>query len=97
MGTNTDTNTINTFDTCLVTATNGFVWVCKTARQDEHFMHLVNARIVRAWGTTEGLAQLYEGPRSETVLDRKTPIVSVAWHAVISIMPVNSMAWESSL
>ena len=93
---NTD-NAINTFDTCFVTATNGFVWVCKKAHQDAHFLHLTEARIVRTWGTTEGLAQLYANPLKETILDRKTPIVSVAWHAVISIMPVSSQGWEKHL
>lgn len=81
----------------LIVGTAGHVWVAASTKQDDNWLHLTRARIVRVWGTDAGLNQLVDGPRTETVLDRSAPIVSVAWHAVIAVIPVDNSAWERHL
>ncbi len=86
------------FNTIIVIATNGFVWVAKEAYQEgTTWLHLNNARIIRVWGTDQGLAQLVNGPRKETVLDDMAGVVSINWAAVIAVIPSSDSAWEKSL
>jgi hypothetical protein len=88
-------NTENkTLGACLVVATNGHVWAAKTVELDERFAHLNTARIVRTWGTTQGLNELVNGPTKNTVLDAIAPVVSVANIALIALIPVSDAAWE---
>ena len=87
----------NQWDTCLVVATAGHVWVARTVTRDEHFLHLGTARIVREWGTTNGLNELVTGPTKQTKLDALAPVVSVANIAVIAIIPCRDDGWAASL
>lgn len=93
------TDTIKpTFDTCIVIATSGFVWIAKCAHQvGTTWLHLNDARIIRVWGTDQGLAQLVDGPRKETVLDDMAGVVSINYAAIIAVIPANDAQWETHL
>lgn len=86
-------------EACLIVADRGHVWVAQSAESDEnnHWLHLHNARIVRDWGTSKGLNQLIDGPLAETVLDQTAPIVSVAMRAVIAVIPCRAEPWKKHL
>jgi len=81
----------------IVVGSSSHVWVAASTVQDAFWLHLHNARIIRVWGTDAGLNQLVDGPRSETILDATAPIVSVAWHAVVAVIPVDNAAWARHL
>jgi len=81
----------------IVVGASSHVWVAASTVQDASWLHLHNARIIRVWGTDAGLNQLVDGPRSETILDATAPIVSVAWHAVVAVIPVDNTAWARHL
>lgn len=86
------------FNTCIIIATNGFVWVARCAYQEgTTWLHLNDARIIRVWGTDQGLAQLVNGPRTDTVLDDMAGVVSLNWAAIIAVIPSSDAAWEKSL
>lgn len=90
----------NTTDrTSIFIADRGFVWVCKGYEEDASgkWVHLMNARCIRQWGTDGGLAQLINGPRKETALDAVAPILTLAYHAVIAIIPCDDSAWAPHL
>jgi len=44
----------------------GFVMVCRCTSPEQYgfWLPVYDARIVRAWGTSNGLAELCNGPRS---------------------------------
>ena len=75
------------YATCIVVADRGHVWVCRGVTETAIWLHLENARIIRRWGTEQGLNSLVNGPRKETILDAPAPLVSVAMRAVIAIIP----------
>ena len=86
------------YETSIVIATNGFVWIAKCAFQvGTIWLHLNDARIIRVWGTDQGLAQLIDGPRKETILDAKAGVVSINYAAVIAVIPANDSKWEKHL
>ena len=61
--------------------------------QNGEIGRLDNARVVRRWGTSEGLGELAKkGPLSNTVLDACPP-VSFHVREVIFLMEVNNDAW----
>ena len=91
-----DTNTaLKTWDTTLVVATAGHVWVAKSITFDGDFYHLHNARTVRRWGTTEGLNELVRGPTKETVLDAPAPLLSIVPIAMICLIPCDGDKWPN--
>lgn len=54
----------------IVCADRGHQFVGQISMKDEHAITLVNASIIRRWGTTRGLGQLaLEGRQPETVTD----------------------------
>lgn len=57
---------------------------------------LCRGRTVRRWGTTDGLAQLCNGPQPDTVLD---PICtrSIPWRSVIEMQHAEVKPWKTSL
>lgn len=93
----TNPEPICTWGVVICVATNGHVWVAKSATMDEHFVHLQTARVIRRWGTTQGLNQLVGGPTTETQLDAIAPIVSVAQIALIMMIPCTESGWEQDL
>ena len=61
-----------------------------------HWM-LENARIIRRWGTTEGLEQIaQDGPTSETVLDRMCSC-TFPFGAVVEIINTTEEKWTPHL
>lgn len=63
------------------------------------FWHLPRSRTVRVWGTTQGLAELKNGPLSGTVLDpvceRSLPFRSVL--DIIHLTKEGAGKWRESL
>lgn len=63
------------------------------------FWHLPRSRTVRVWGTTQGLAELKDGPLPGTVLDvvceRSLPFRSVI--DIIHLTPTGERAWTDAL
>jgi hypothetical protein len=61
--------------------------------------HLPVSRTIRQWGTTEGLAELKDGPKSGTVLDavceRTLPFRSII--DIIHLTPKGLKQWNKSL
>jgi hypothetical protein len=58
---------------------------------------LEDARVIRRWGTTEGLEQIArDGPTADTVLDRPCDCV-VPFRAVIEILDTTEELWGSYL
>lgn len=84
------------WDTTLVVASAGHVWVAKSITFDGGFYHLHTARIVRRWGTERGLNQLVNGPTKETVLDDIAPLVTVVPAAMIALIPCNDDRWNGT-
>ena len=85
-------------DTCIFVATHGHVWIAKEVwREDTGEFHLVKARIIREWGTTEGLNQLVSGPTTSTKLDATAPIITINAAAAIYRIPSSDAGWEQHL
>jgi exosome complex RNA-binding protein Rrp4 len=59
----------------IIVGTNGFVWYTPKATDQGEYIHLKSARTIRQWGTTEGLAELVNGPTKETKLDSASDVV----------------------
>lgn len=78
----------------LVVADRAHVWLGRAVTRGD-WTHVGGGRIVRRWGTTEGLNQLVKGPRPETVLDAPADL-KVATRAVIAIIPVEEEAWPNA-
>ena len=77
----------------LVVADRGHVWVGEAVTEHD-FTVITGARIVRRWGTTEGLNQLATGgPRPNTKLDAPAT-VKVANRAMIAIIPCEAGQWS---
>lgn len=78
----------------------GIVKVGYLERHPELAFHwfLRHARIIRNWGTTEGLEQIAEdGPTPQTKLDRLSRGSSIPFRAVIEIIEVEENKWRSHL
>ena len=71
----------------------GFVYVGSVEEHDDYIL-LRNASNIRKWGTTRGLGELVAGPTSDTLLDR-VGTVKVPMRAVISLVDVDQVAWNS--
>jgi hypothetical protein len=82
------------FKTIIAVGINGHVWVAKQASFDGRWLNLLTARVIRIWGTTDGLNQLVNGPCRETVLDAIAPVVSVFHSALIAVIPCSDSAWQ---
>lgn len=78
----------------LVVADRGHVWLGR-AVTDGAWTRITKARVVRRWGTTEGLNQLVHGPRPDTRIDAPADL-KVASRAVIAVIPVEAAAWPNA-
>ena len=70
----------------IVVGTNGFVWYAESVTETDSHLFLSNAKIIRNWGTTKGLAELVSGPTSSTVLDTQSDVV-VNRQAFVFLIP----------
>lgn len=84
-------------ETAIIIGTQGFVWVCSSVEVDETWATLVNARCIRVWGTTKGLNELVQGPTKNTILDTAAPVISLAQHALVAVIPADQAGWAKSL
>lgn len=82
-------------NSAIVVAENAHVFVCENYEEspDERWVNMTNVRIIRTWGTTKGLNQLIDGPTKDTILDAPAPVISLAYHACLAIIPVNQSQW----
>ena len=60
---------------CIIVGTNGFVWYTPKVEDRGEYIGMSQARIIRQWGTENGLAQLINGPAKTTVLDAVAAVV----------------------
>ena len=70
----------------IVVGTNGFVWYAESVTETDSHLFLTNAKIIRNWGTTKGLAELVSGPTSSTVLDTQSDVI-VNRQAFVFLIP----------
>ncbi len=75
----------------------GFVVVGRASLSSE-IVHAwqVYGRTIRRWGTTQGLAELRNGPLPQTVLDLPSHRL-IPFRAVIEILEVEAEKWEPYL
>ena len=60
------------------------------------FWYRVCGRIIRQWGTTTGLAQLKDGPKTGTRTE-ELAIEDIPWRAIIRELHVDAVAWKQHL
>lgn len=78
----------------LVIADRGHVWVGRVTVNAD-FVEIAGARIIRRWGTTDGLNQLAAGgPTSSTKLDAPADVL-VARRALIALVPCEASKWPA--
>ena len=70
-------------DVRIVIADRGWVFVGNCQDHDDGTVTITNCRNIRKWGTTAGLGELANGPKSGTVADnygsvRTNPIATIA-------------------
>jgi len=73
----------------------GFVYVGKPEQQPGIWL-IKQARCVRQWGTTKGLAELVNGPTNKTVLDGSMT-VHVPDRAVLQMIDVDQGSWNKHI
>lgn len=80
----------------IVVVQAGFVYVgAWSMEKDNHnglWYVLRDAYNIRAWGTTEGLGQLVNGPLADTKLD-KCGTVRIPMQAVLSVIDIDDARW----
>jgi len=93
------TTTTTSYGYVIIVATNGHVWAAKAASIDmeTQLVTATNARIIRRWGTDNGLNQLITGPTKETILDAVAPRLDIAWQAILYFVPVSEGNWKKHL
>lgn len=69
----------------IVVLDRGFVYVGDITC-DDHYCRIVHARNIRAWGTTQGLGELRDGPLPGTKLDTVDEVIA-PMRAVIHFIP----------
>lgn len=77
----------------IVIAQRGWVFVGKVSTPNEHEIVIENARVIRRWGTTNGLGQIaINGPTPNTVMD---DYGTVTLHPLAIVARVNcSDKWQ---
>lgn len=79
----------------IVVADRGFVYVGRATVDERNNVLIREAKCIRVWGTTEGLAQLaLQGPQSKTILD-KAGTVRIPSHAVMHTIECDQSKWGS--
>lgn len=83
----------------IIVLDRGFVMVCRCTdpTQFGFWLSVRDARIIRVWGTTEGLAELCNGPTSLTRLDAIVANETLPTRAILRILEVCQEKWEAHL
>lgn len=92
--TNTDEQRIR-----ILVLDRGFVMVCRCANPMNFgfWLRVYDARIIRQWGTSKGLGELCQGPKTSTQLDAIVGQESIPIRAIIRVLEVEQSKWEPSL
>ena len=78
----------------IVIGMRGWVWVGMTKREGDYLV-VRDARVIRKWGTTRGLAQIANsGPTADTKIDDPAPL-RVHVLALIGTYEANAEAWTA--
>lgn len=86
--------------TVILVLERGYIQVCEIEGRAWDYgiwLSYTNARIIRRWGTTQGLAELQNGPTRETVLDAIEASGEVPVRAIIKVINVDQEAWHPHL
>lgn len=83
----------------IVILDRSWVYVCRMPNPDTFGIWLTatDARCIRRWGTSDGIEQLKDGPRTGTQLSSKVKSIRFPVRAVINIIEVEQTPWESYL
>jgi len=81
--------TANNYGPSIAVLTNGFVFYTDTLMMNKYtgMWDATHARCIRRWGTDEGLGQLVDGPRDETILDAEVPSMNINTEALLFVIP----------
>lgn len=84
-------------DIRILTLHRGWVVVGEFKHGENGFCELLNAHVIRRWGTTKGLGELaLEGPKRDTVLD-KCGDMDIPVGAIIKTQKCNPEVWAKAL
>ena len=72
----------------------GFVYVGILEEDDGDKLIIKNAHAIIRWGTTKHLAELADGPLSNTRLGDSCSVY-VKWSSVVHIIDVNQTSWKT--
>lgn len=77
----------------------GFVFVGKSESVDRMglWIPVTQARCIRRWGTTDGLAELINGPTSDTVMDPLCEVLIPIRALIHTVEGLNQEKWEKHL
>ncbi len=83
-----------TGDIKIVILQRGWIYIGRFERNGND-CKLHNASCIRTWGTTKGLAELVNGPTSNTKLDKCEGTVEFDWLTVVHTINANEEKWKS--
>ena len=80
----------------IIIADRGWVFIGdKTSNDNEEFLELKSAYVIRRWGTSEGLGELcIKGKLEDTILD-KCMDVSLPIKSIIAILDCDQEKWKN--
>lgn len=83
----------------IIVLDRGFVMVCRCADPAGFgfWLPVHDARIIRRWGTSQGLAELVNGPLGDTVLDAMVSQETLPTRAILRVLEVDQESWASHL
>lgn len=81
----------------IVVLPRGWVLIGRYHAAADGTFTLIDAAVIRRWGTTRGLGELYAGPRGATQLDPCVGIVRGLTSAVLFTIGVDQHAWRTVL
>ena len=80
-------------DIKIVVLQRGWVYIGRFERNGND-CKLHNSYCIRVWGTTQGLAELVNGPTSSTKLDKCNGVVEFDWLTTVFTISVNKESWK---
>lgn len=73
---------------CVVQAGHVFIAKVEIPEDDSGTMRMWDARIIRRWGTSRGLGELYDGPVEKSEIDARVPLILLPLAQLIYCFPV---------